>query len=249
LSGFDFNSLGAALPPIPEDNTGRELLLKLAEIEGKKAEAEGKKAEAEGKKAEAEAEGKKAEAEGKKAEAEGKKAEAEGKKADVKKAEIELKIVERKLSAKDTFKAVINHDALGLKTKLAKKMKGFNVTGTIARLLRPDGSSEYDTELIFEGTKRNVEKMKYFLGREFGTTSVKSIEFEDFNDILISQTPSDLHRSGSSGGKETLFQIDPDETSTKKSESSKSSRNSGVQQDFTSTLLKRDFKGNKEITN
>jgi len=171
------------LPPIPEDNAGRELLLKLAEIEGKKAEAEGKKAEAE-------AEGKKAEAEWKKAEAE-----AEGKKADVKKAEIELKIVERKLSAKDTFKAVINHDALGLKTKLMKKMKEFNVAGAIARLLRPDGSSEYDTELIFEGSKCNVEKMKDFLLGEFETTSVK-VQFEDLNDIRISQTPSGFRRGG-----------------------------------------------------
>ena len=186
-----------------------------------------------------------AEIEGKKAEAEGKKAEAEGKKADLKKAEIELKIVERKLSAKDTFKAVINHDALGLKTKLMKKMKEFNVAGAIARLLRPDGSSEYDTELIFEGSKCNVEKMKDFLLGEFETTSVK-VQFEDLNDIRISQTPSGFRRGGSSGGKETLFQIDPDETSTKKSESSKTSRNSGVQQDFTSTLLKRDFKDNKE---
>ena len=64
------------------------------------------------------------------------------------------------------------------------------------------------------------------------------------NDIRISQTPSGFHRSGSSGGKETLFQIDPDETSMKKSESS---RNSGVQQEFTATLLLRDFKGNKEV--
>ena len=217
LSGFD--SLGAALPPIPEDNAGRELLLKLAEAEGKKAEAEGKKAEAEGKKAEA------------------------------RKAEVELKILELKLPVKATFKAVIKSDALGLKTKLAEKMKEFNVAGTIARLPRPDGSSEYDTELIFVGTNPNVEKMKIFLrgGGEFGTTRVKSIEFEDFNDILISQTPSDFRRSSSSGGKETLFQIDPYETSTKKSESSKTSRHSGVQQEFTSTLLLRDFKGNTEI--
>ena len=88
--------------------------------------------------------------------------------------------------------------------------------------------------------------MKDFLWGEFETTSAK-VQFEDFNDIRISQTQSDFHRSGSSGEKETLFQIDPDETSTKKSESSKTSWNSGVQQHFTSTLLKRDFKGNNEI--
>ena len=201
MSGFDLNSLGAALPHIPEDNTGRELLLKLAEAEGKKAEAEGKKAEAEGKKAE----GKKAEAE-----AEGKKAEAEGRKAeaDLRKAEIELKVLELKLPAKKTFKAVIKRDALGLKTKLAEKMKEFNVAGAIARLLRPDGSSEYDTELIFEGSKCNVEKMKDFLLGEFETTSVK-VQFEDLNDIRISQTPSGFHRGGSSGGRRPFSRLTP----------------------------------------
>jgi len=182
------------------------------------------------------------------AETEGKKAETEGKKADALKAQVELKILENKQCAKDSFKAVINYDALGLKTTLAKKMKEFNLAGTITRLLRPGGSFEYDTELIFEGSTRNVGMMKNFLnGEEFESTIVKG-GLGNFDSIRISQTTSDFHRSGSSGTKEALFEIDPGEDSLKKSGSSRTSRNSSVQQNFTSALLLRDFSGEKEMS-
>jgi len=235
----------------------------VAEAEGKKAEAEGKKAvaEAEVKKAEVEAEGKKAvaeaEAEGKKAvavvEAEGKKAvaeaevkkavvEAEGKKA-VAEAGVKKAIAEAGVKKTESCKVVISYDALGVKTKLAEKMVEFHLAGTIARLPRPDSSKEYDTELIFEGTKQNVEKMKKYLEEEKYEAISTEVEFNNVDNIRISQTPSIFHRCGSSGGKETIFHFDPDESTTQKSGTS---RNSVVQQNFTSALLLRDFRGNKE---
>jgi hypothetical protein len=181
--------------------------------------------------------------------------ELEGKKAEVEKAKLELELAkmrEGKPSAKSTFKAVIKHDALGLKTKLAEAMKQCNLGGRIERTHRPDDSGEYDTVIIFTGTPTNTNEMKERLEKDSQhEVNITSQSFKQFNTILISPTQEGHHRSNSSGGKETLWELDPDHStlaSTQKSEGSRTSsknRNTAMQKEFRDAIIERDFNGDK----
>jgi hypothetical protein len=159
----------------------------------------------------------------------------------------QLKMGERKSASKVSFSAVIKHDALGTKTKWAGTMKEGNLSGKIERTPRPDGSREYNTVIVFTGSIINTDTMKERLEEEYKDDVVITavVPSKQFKNVCISQTPGEHHRqSGSSGGSETLFELDDDEDSTQQSASftSYSSRGS-AQTYFKTALVHRDTSG------
>jgi hypothetical protein len=189
------------------------------------------------------------------------KAETEGKKA-------ELQIIREKnrevgVNKKQTMtvKAVVQYDAIGWKRELVDRMAEFNVAGNIARVAR-FCSSEFDTEVTFEGNNTNVGKMKKFLNEKSWVSKFESVSsqgfeeivmkveenqpFQGFSDITISKTPSLHHRADSagidsSGLEEKEFTLDKYEASMLKSVSSISGSSQGRDGEFAKNLLNRDF--------
>jgi hypothetical protein len=73
-----------------------------------------------------------------------------------------------------TVKAVVQYDAIGWKRELVDRMAEFNVAGNIARVSR-FGSSEFDTEVTFEGNNTNVGKTKKFLNEKSWVSKFESV--------------------------------------------------------------------------
>jgi len=138
--------------------------------------------------------------------------------------------------AKHTFRVVINHDALGLTTQLAEEMQRSGLKGKIARVIREGKSREYHTDLTFEGSKGNVEETKTFvrrLGVELST--FEDVSFVGFGNLKVEKTPDTFHRSGSSGGKEVIYEITSNQAS-----SLKSTVSSSRSKEFRGAVLSRD---------
>jgi hypothetical protein len=172
-----------------------------------------------------------------------KKAETEGKKADARTAEAQLKMGERKQAAKVMVKAVIKHDDLGLKTVTKDTMKVRGLTGTLQRVRRGDGEGEgFDTEVLFEGLRTEVEKMKKVLKQtKKNKATFEEENFASFPSIVIVKTGDD-HRArdnghdSSSGGGDGEFEFEPDDVS----EMTGDTEGSGLQKSFRAALMKRD---------
>jgi hypothetical protein len=179
-------------------------------------------------------------------ETEGKKAETEGKKADLEMARLGW----GKLHAKVTFKATLKLDELGFKTQVCNNMKVGGLVGTIQRVERPDSTETFDTVVVFEGLKANVNNMQKFLKANAKNSSFDEIGYSGFSKITILKTAPNFHRyhrehgdeqgsgDSSSGGGEVVCV--PDDVSSLGTGFETGSSRGTIQTSFADAVKKRD---------
>jgi hypothetical protein len=173
-------------------------------------------------------------------------AETEGKKADLEMARLRG----GKLHAKVTFKATLKLDELGFKTQVCNKMKVGGLVGTIQRVERPDSTETFDTVVVFEGLKANVNNMQKFLKAKAKNSSFEEIGYSGFSKITILETAPHFHRyhrehgdeqgsgDSSSGGVEVVCV--PDDVSSLGTGFETGSSRGTIQTSFADAVKKRD---------